>query len=144
MPSKQRPLSSKDLLERIGLGEAQPNNLLQDEPLSDLLEELDGDLGAVLQERYRQLGVRHVFKPGDLVRWKPGLQNRRLPGYDTPAVVLEVLDTPIHDGEQESGSAYFREPLDLVLGMFWDRGKARGDFVSYYLDSRRFEPWSRD
>jgi hypothetical protein len=46
-------------------------------------------------------------------------------------VVLEVLDPPIHDGEQESGSTYFREPLGLVVGLFWNRNPHRRDFVAF-------------
>jgi hypothetical protein len=56
-------------------------------------------------------------------------------------VVLEVLDAPIPDSETESGSTYFREPLSLVLGLFWDREPGRGDFVAFHFDGRRFEPW---
>ncbi|MFP4602559.1 MAG: hypothetical protein ACLFNA_06485 [Halochromatium sp.] len=62
-------------------------------------------------------------------------------GYGTPAVVLEVLDQPIADSETESGSTYFREPLSLVLGLFWDREPGRGDFVAFHFDGRRFEAW---
>ncbi|MFP4280762.1 MAG: hypothetical protein ACLFQI_12290 [Halochromatium sp.] len=89
--------------------------------MDDLLGDLEGDLGSVLLERYAQLNQQQPFKPGDLVCWKPGLKNRRVPAYGTPAVVLEVLDPPIPDSERESGSAYFREPLSLVLGLFWDQ-----------------------
>ncbi|NEX15124.1 MAG: hypothetical protein C1943_00450 [Halochromatium sp.] len=106
-----------------------------------MLSDLDGDLGSVLQERFALLNQRHSFKPGDLVCWKPGLKNRRVPAYGNPAVVLEVLEAPITDGETESGSTYFREPLSLVLGLFWDREPGRGDFVAFHFDGRRFEPF---
>jgi hypothetical protein len=56
-------------------------------------------------------------------------------------VVLEVLDPPLLDTEKESGSAYYREPLSLVLGVFWDRDPGRGDFVAFHFDGRRFEHW---
>jgi hypothetical protein len=56
-------------------------------------------------------------------------------------VVLEVLDPPIADSERESGSTYFREPLSLVLGLFWDQDPGRGDFVIFHFDGRRFEAW---
>ena len=109
--------------------------------MDDLLSDLDGNLGTVLLERYALLNQQHPFKPGDLVCWKPGLKNRRLPAYGTPAVVLEVLDPAILDTEQESGSTYFREALSLVLGLFWDREPGRGDFVAFHFDGRRFEAW---
>lgn len=142
MSRQERPLSSRELLNRIGLNEETPNSLLQDESLADLLGDLDGDLGVVLRERYAQLNQPHRFQPGELVCWKSGLKNRRLPAYGTPAVVLEVLDPPIPDSETESGSTYFREPLSLVIGLFWDRDPGRGDFVAFHVDGRRFEPWN--
>ena len=141
MARQDRSLSSRELLNRIGLNEESPNSLLQDASLDDLLSDLEGDLGSVLRERYALLSQMHPFKPGELVCWKPGLKNRRLPAYGTPAVVLEVIDPPIPDTEQESGSTYFREPLSLVLGLFWDREPGRGDFVAFHVDGRRFEAW---
>lgn len=141
MSRQERSLSSRELLNRIGLNEETPNNLLQDQPLDDLLGDLEGDLGSVLRERYALLNQQQPFKPGDLVCWKPGLRNRRVPAYGAPAVVLEVLDAPIADTETESGSTYFREPLNLVLGLFWDREPGRGDFVAFHFDGRRFQVW---
>jgi len=88
--------------------------------------------------------VTHAFKPGDLVRWKPGLMNRRCPRYGTPAVVMEVLDPPILDKDPESGSTYYREPLSLVIGLIWERNPGRGDFVIFHVDGHRFEPWTQD
>ncbi|MBK1618471.1 hypothetical protein CKO42_08475 [Lamprobacter modestohalophilus] len=142
MSRNERPLSSRELLNRIGLNEETPNSLLLNESLDDLLGDLEGDLGSVLLERYALLNQPQAFKPGDLVCWKPGLKNRRVPAYGAPAVVLEVLDQPITDGETESGSTYFREPLSLVLGLFWDRDQGRGDFVAFHFDGRRFEAWN--
>ena len=141
MAKPNRNLSSRELLNRIGLNEESSDNLLEDENLDDLLHGLDGDLGSVLLERYALLNTSHAFKPGDLVCWKPGMRNRRVPAYGTPAVVLEVLETPIPDSDKESGSTYFHEPLSLVLGLFWNRDPGRGDFVAFHFDGRRFEPW---
>ena len=137
---KQRPnhLSSRELLARIGLNEDDPRSLLDDD---EPLEDLNGDLGAVLRERYRLLTTAHRFAPGDLVTWKPGLKNKRHPHYGQPAVVIEVLDTPVLDREDEAGSTYFREPLDLVLGLIWDSDPGRGELISFHYDSRRFQPW---
>ena len=123
---KHRPdaLSSRELLARIGLNADDPRSLLDDD---EPLEDLNGDLGAVLRERYRLLTTRHRFAPGELVTWKPGLKNKRHPRYGQPAVVIGVLDSPILDREDEAGSAYFREPLDLVLGLIWDADPGRGE-----------------
>ena len=138
-PHKPDPLSSRSLLQRIGLGEGDSANLLFDEdPLDSPLQ----SLAQALTQRYQALNTRHRFKPGDLVCWKPGMRNRRYPRDGRPAVVLEVLAEPLFDSDTETGSTYYREPLDLVLGTFLDEGEHRGDFLSWHFDGRRFQPWS--
>lgn len=89
-----------------------------------------------LLELEASLRVEHTFEPGDLVRFKDGLRNRRRPDDDEVAVVVEHLPEPVVDGEEGSGSPYFREPLDLIVGLIDDDG----DFVTFHLDSRRMEP----
>lgn len=75
------------------------------------------------------------FAPGDLVEWKPGCKNKRMPPEGIPAIVVEVIDPPIRDTEeQNAGSAYFREPLDLACGWI----DSDGDFMVFHFDSRRF------
>ena len=140
MNRKNQPLSSRELLARIGLAEDSPGNLLGEEPLDDL----SGDLGGPLLARYRLLNERHRFKEGELVTWKPGLKNRRWPRYGCPAVILEVLATPRFDDDRDAGSPYFQEPLDLVLGLFPEDGPARGELFAWHYDSRRFQPWTQE
>ena len=73
---------------------------------------------------------------GDFVVWKKGLKNKRYPQYDEPVYVLEVLKEAIFDiSDKYSGSAYFREPLDIVLA-FVDPD---GDFAAFHYDKRRFK-----
>ncbi|MBK1642594.1 hypothetical protein CKO12_12045 [Chromatium okenii] len=131
-------LSSRELLARIGLNNEHTNHLLDDDPLDDLT----GDLGAALRDRYQLFQQPHNFAVGDLVTWKPGLKNRRLPRYANPAIVVEVLQTPVLDCENDSASTYFREPLNLVLGMFYEEGAIRGEFLTWHYDSRRFQLWT--
>lgn len=135
-----KSLSSRELLQRIGLDAdgAPPNLLLDDEWEPSPLESLAQALG----ERFQSMGARETFKPGDLVRWKPGLQNRRYPAPGKIAVVMEVLAEPVLDTERDSGCAYFREPLDLVLGLFVEEGENRGNFLCWHFDSRRLERWN--
>jgi hypothetical protein len=85
---------------------------------------------------YERFMRRHEFRPGQLVRWKPELKNRTFPAYGECGVVVRVLPEPVTDGGNDSGTRYFREPLDIVLG-FVDED---GDFITYYYDSRRFAP----
>jgi hypothetical protein len=90
-----------------------------------------------LRESFAALAKKHQFLVGDLVQWKAGLKNKKSPAYDQPIIVTEVLSQAIIDSKDESGSPYFREPLDIKAGEIKD-----GDFLEYYMDSRRFEPYS--
>lgn len=134
-----RSNSSRELLQRIGM----ELDLSADLGLDDeSAESSDHELALALRARVASLHRRHVFMPGDLVCWKPGLCNRRVPRPGRPAVVVEVLHEPVLDDEKDSGGPYFREPLDIVLGMFVEQGRHRGDFITWHFDSRRFQPWS--
>lgn len=88
-----------------------------------------------LTAAFEKLMKKNIFKPGDIVDWKYGMQNKKFYG---PFVVVEVLDSPIFDNDEESGSGsqYFREPLDIVLGKVMDGGES---FITHYYDSRRME-----
>ena len=85
-----------------------------------------------LKQAFETFNQKNTFKPGDIVEWKPGMKHKR---SDGPFIVVELLGEPIVDAIAEAGSAYFREPLDLVLGSF-----IGGDFVTFYYDSRRMQP----
>ncbi|WP_157681827.1 hypothetical protein [Microbacterium pygmaeum] len=89
---------------------------------------------ASLVEQFHALSARESFRPGDLVVWKPRLKNRVHPAYDEPAVVVEVLETPVVNAEVDPSSTYFREPLDIVLGFLDDED----EILVYHYDSRRF------
>lgn len=78
------------------------------------------------------------IQKGMLVQWKPGLKNRKRPRPNEPAVVIDILATPFYDQENGSGTPYFREPMDLVLGMVDDDG----EFIIFHYDARRFRPHS--
>ena len=110
-----------------------------DELLAEPAEEAGEHLRALL-ERLNN-GRERALRPGMLATWKPGLKNRRFPRYGEPVVVVAVLDTPILNPGDESGSPYFREPLDLLLGVV--RGDDR-EFLVYHADRRRFQPYERD
>ena len=72
------------------------------------------------------------------------MRNHRLPRYGQPAVVLEVLETPLFDSETDAGSTYFRERRDLVLGLILEDGPGRGDLFSFHFDHRRFMPYDEE
>jgi hypothetical protein len=117
---------------------------------------LETEIAEMLIERFRNRKIENVpehisklrtakdgfdkvydFKPGDLVIWKKGLRNKARPALNEPAIVMQILDTPLRDQDkQDSGTPYFNEPLDIVLGLIDEEG----DFAIFYYDKRRFEP----
>jgi len=88
----------------------------------------------ILRERLESFTRREFFQPGDVVQWKVGLKNKRLPKSDQFGVVVETLPSPITDDEKGSSGSYFLEPLDIKIGLIDDDG----DFVIFHFDSRRF------
>lgn len=81
----------------------------------------------------------HTFRKGQLVRWKAGLKNRKIPAYNEAAIIREIPDTPVFDTCETAscaGSPYFGEPLNLVLAIL----DPDNDFLEFRYDGRRFEP----
>lgn len=89
-----------------------------------------------LAQRYQ---IPSEFQPGSIVRWKPGLKNKKMPEYNEPAIVMETLEIPIFDKSGETGSAYFNEPLDLKLGLLVDNR-----LLFFYYDKNRFEVYPEE
>jgi len=78
------------------------------------------------------------FKPGDLVMWKQGLRNRYFPAEGAPAIVVGLAPGAVSE-VRDPGSAQYREPLDIQLGIL----DADGDFIAFYYDRRRFILWTQ-
>ena len=118
------------------------DNLNLDEGGDELLAEPAEDATEHLRILYERLinGRERALRPGMLATWKLGLKNRRFPVYGQPAIVVERLSAPLLDHETESGITYYREPLDLLLGILHQDG----DFLVYHFDSRRFQPYVVD
>eukprot|EP00727_Mastigamoeba_balamuthi_P010807 m51a1_g6349 hypothetical protein (242) ;mRNA; r:79196-80218 len=94
------------------------------------------DCARKLLHKYEQFTTRAAFKPGDLVKWKAGLVNRRLPAPDSVAIVSRVYDQPIYDPhKKDAGNAYWREPLDIAIAIV----DTEDEFVEFHFDSRRFQ-----
>ena len=85
-----------------------------------------------LKDAFIRFQKKERFEVGDIVVWKNGLRNRE------PAIVVENFSVPFYDEGETTGSSYFREPLDIRLGVIDDSG----DFITYVYDSRRFESFS--
>jgi hypothetical protein len=88
----------------------------------------------LLAQNYKKFNKTHVFRPGDLVEWKPGLRNKKSEG---PFVVDAMLDSPVLDLNENCSTAYFREPLDVIVC-----AQIEMAFVLFHLDSRRLQPFT--
>jgi hypothetical protein len=82
-------------------------------------------------------GEEKSLRAGMLAVWKEGMKNRKTPDYGAPMIVVDVLSPAVIDTTFDSGSVYFRERLDLVLGFV----EEDGEFTTLHYDSRRFEPF---
>ena len=90
-----------------------------------------------LKEACDNLLKTEDFEVGQIVKWKKHLNNRKLPRENQPAIVVNVLDKPIVSSDDEAGSPYFLEKLDIVLGVM----SKEGIFLTFYYDSSRFESY---
>jgi hypothetical protein len=97
-------------------------------------------MAEALQERLQEFQKNFAFTAGELAEWKPGLRNKNRPAYGEPVVIVEKLSEPVLGRTDESGSPYFREPLDLIVGLI---DTSDDNFDLYYYDSRRFQPFDR-
>ncbi len=91
----------------------------------------------LLKECKDSFNLKHSFKLGDIVKWKPYLKNRTIPDYEEPMIVLEILENPIFDKEEGPNSSYYNEPLDIILGIIDEED----EFISLHFDSRKIQPF---
>ncbi|MBW4666935.1 MAG: hypothetical protein KME60_05690 [Cyanomargarita calcarea GSE-NOS-MK-12-04C] len=93
---------------------------------------------AQLKSACKNFVRKESFEVGQIVKWKENLKNRKLPHKNQPAIVIAILDEPVISTDNESGSPYFLETLDIILGIIVDDGS----FLTFYYDSKRFEAYS--
>lgn len=92
--------------------------------------------GEILRKRLSSYNQTFDFKIGDIVRWKEGMRNRKRPTDGEPCIVAKLLAQPLLERDTDSGSTYFQEQLNIVLGVL----DANGDFLFWHFDKNRFEP----
>ncbi len=92
---------------------------------------------AQLKSACKNFVRKESFEVGQIVKWKENLKNRKLPHKNQPAIVIAILDEPVISTDNESGSPYFLETLDIILGIIVDDDS----FLTFYYDSRRFEAY---
>jgi hypothetical protein len=78
------------------------------------------------------------FKRGDLVMQLP-YSPYSLPPKGKPAIVVEVLQTPILDPQPNAESFDFRLPLDMIIGVV-----CNGAFLLFHQCSRYLQPYNGD
>lgn len=118
--------------------------------LKELAQDIKGGLGthaaglpvgaqqARLQEAYRQYSQRHIFELGDMVRLKPAIcGSMRIPSEGQPAIVVEILDSPIKDNTVGVGHPDFGRLLDIRIMILIDGEKA----IDFAYDSKQLEPF---
>lgn len=96
------------------------------------IAEIENNLKTALES----LNNKHSFNVGDLVQQKALLGRYKFPKNGIPAIVTKVLETPIIDGENDTSSSSFNNPLDMVIGVIRD-----DVLFEHHVDSRRFEPY---
>lgn len=116
-------------------------NLHEKERDQDVNEKEESNYGeeyiAQLKSVCKSFIKKESLEVGQIVKWKEHLKNRKLPRKNQPAIVIAILDKPVISTDDESGSPYFLETLDIILGIIVENGT----FLTFYYDSRRFEPY---
>lgn len=92
-----------------------------------------------IKDHFTDYAKKHTFKPGDIVRLKPGLGTiaEKLDGQ--PCVVVEVLNYPIIGDSQGSPPEYGAR-LDMRIGALTPSGQ----FSIALFESALFEPWPNE
>jgi len=87
-----------------------------------------------LENRRTSIKDRKHLKEGNIIIWKEGLKNKRLPNYDQPAIVLKRIDPPNINKDDS-----FSEELDIQIGFITDDD----EFLVFNYDSSRFQLFTK-
>lgn len=94
------------------------------------------ELAVELRKRLQLYAAQHDFRPGMLVRQKPGLTIYKHPKPGSAAIVVNVFEPePIFNAEHFGGTKYGAQ-ADLAIGFI----DGDDDFMVIRVDSRRMEP----
>ena len=75
----------------------------------------------------------HEFEVGDLVQFKPLCKIRN---WEGPGIVVEILDEPVLNKEEDAATPFYCEALNIIVGDFID-----GVLMKYHMDSQCLEPY---
>ncbi len=131
MPDKEQisELIKEKLAEIVG-EQIKSDELFSDEKRVNAAKKID--------TIYRIFLECHEFKEGQFIEWKQGLKNRIRPYLREPAVVIKLLKSPEFDTEKDSGTPYFKEPLDMIIGVLEENQE---NLLFFHVDKRRFKPF---
>ena len=99
-------------------------------------EEKRKEIAGKLPSIYKVFCKEYKFEEGQLVEWKEGLKNKVRPRLKEPAIVIKILKCPEIDTEKDSGTPYFKEPLDMIIGVIEENEK---NLLFFHVDKRRFK-----
>lgn len=88
----------------------------------------------LLKELSKSYQKENDFKVGDIIKWKEQLKNRKLPDYNEPVIILEIIEEPFINEKEQFGSMYFNEKLDIKVGIYRDNS-----LLTFHFDKQRFE-----
>lgn len=78
---------------------------------------------ALLKNAFNTFQADNTFEPGQVIRWKPQMKDRRVPEYGTPVIVTEILDEvlgePLEGCNEDGitfGSPYATTRYDIIVG----------------------------
>ncbi len=108
----------------------------REEFIAPVSEEKRRETAEKLNTAYQIFYRNYEFEEGQLVEWKEGMKNKFRPRLREPAVVIEILKNPEFDKERDSGSPYFREPLNMIIGVIEEK---EGTLLCFHVDKRRFK-----
>lgn len=77
-----------------------------------------------------------VFKPGDMVMWKPGMQDAQEPARGEAIMVLETF-APVRNTDNPSSNRHM-EPVDMRAIVWYAKG-GTPEFGVFSFNSKRFE-----
>lgn len=95
-----------------------------------------------LLEAYAAFNTEPNYQPGDLIRWKAGMRNRKFPEYLEPVVCLCVGPHCVEENprtySEDDGSPYVAERKDLIFGTVRNQGQYGDSLLQFHCDARRF------
>jgi hypothetical protein len=94
----------------------------------------------VLRSMLAEFSARHEFRRGMIVRQKPQCEIYNLFSDNGLAIVVEMLPETLFESSRDSGSASYRQPMDMIIATRAVRSGEAVRLALWHVDSRRFEP----